>query len=393
MSRLLDNMNPQQQEGIQAVDGPVLLLAGAGSGQTRVITHRIAYLIEERGVPADSILAVTFTNKAATEMSERVDRLLDSSSLAKPLLSTFHSFCVRVLRRDIEALRIPSASGGNGTGLTRSFAIYDEVDQQAVVKAALKRLGFDDKQLKPSVALGRISWAKSHMIDPQEYFLASTNPMEERIAHIFEIYRKELLKANALDFDDLLLEAVRLLKAVPEVRERYNRRYKYLLIDEYQDTNRPQYELMKLLAGPARNVCVVGDEDQSIYSWRGADIRNILEFEKDFPNVRTIRLEQNYRSTQIILEGASAVVANNTLRKGKTLFTTREGGSMIGYYEAPDGENEALFIADRIQQYLRDADSSPTENAPRCAVLSRVPRGAPSRRRSRWSTAWPSYRP
>jgi DNA helicase-2/ATP-dependent DNA helicase PcrA len=365
-------MNPQQQEGIQAVDGPVLLLAGAGSGKTRVITHRIAYLIEERGVSPDSILAVTFTNKAATEMSERVDRLLGSSSLAKPLLSTFHSFCVLVLRRDIEALRIPSASGGAGSGLTRTFAIYDEVDQQAVVKTALKRLGLDNKQLKPSVALGKISWAKSHMIDPQEYFLASTNPQEEKIAHIFEIYRKELLKANALDFDDLLLEAVRLLKAVPEVRERYNRRYKYLLIDEYQDTNRPQYELMKLLAGPARNVCVVGDEDQSIYSWRGADIRNILEFEKDFPDVRIIRLEQNYRSTQIILEGASAVVANNTLRKGKTLFTTREGGSMIGFYEAPDGENEALFIADRIQQYIRAADSSPSESAPRCAVLYRT---------------------
>ena len=372
VSRLLDHMNPRQQEGIQAVDGPVLLLAGAGSGKTRVITHRIAYLIEERGVSPDSILAVTFTNKAATEMSERVDRLLGHSSLAKPLLSTFHSFCVRVLRRDIEALRIPSASGGAGTGLTRTFAIYDESDQLAVVKAALKRLGHDDKQLKPSVALGKISWAKSHMIDPQEYFLASTNPLEEKIAHIFEIYRKELLKANALDFDDLLLEAVRLLKAVPEVRERYNRRYKYLLIDEYQDTNRPQYELMKLLAGPARNVCVVGDEDQSIYSWRGADIRNILEFEKDFPNVRTIRLEQNYRSTQIILEGASAVVANNTLRKGKTLFTTREGGSLIGFYEAPDGENEALFIADRIQQVLRAADSSPSENALRCAVLYRT---------------------
>ncbi len=366
MSRLLENMNPQQREGIQAVDGPVLLLAGAGSGKTRVITHRIAYLIEERGVPADSILAVTFTNKAAKEMAERVEKILGHASLAQPLLCTFHSFCVRLLRRDIEALRV------NDTGLTRTFAIYDETDQQAVVKSALKRLGIDDKQLKPRIALGRISWAKSHMIDPQEYFLASTNPMEEKIAHLFEIYRKELLKANALDFDDLLLEAVRLLKAVPEVRERYNRRYRYLLIDEYQDTNRPQYELMKLLAGPARNVCVVGDEDQSIYSWRGADIKNILEFEKDFPNVRTIRLEQNYRSTQIILEGASAVVANNTLRKGKTLFTTREGGSMIGYYEAPDGENEALFIADRIQQYLRLATSSPSEDAPRCAVLYRT---------------------
>ncbi len=311
MSRLLEDMNPQQQDGIQSVDGPVLLLAGAGSGKTRVITHRIAYLIQERGVAADSILAVTFTNKAAKEMAERVDRILGHGSLAKPMLSTFHSFCVRVLRRDIEALRV------NGIGLTRTFAIYDETDQQAVIKQALKRLAIDDKSLKPRVALGRISWAKNHMIDPQEYFLASTNPMEEKIAHIFEIYKKELFKANALDFDDLLLETVRLLKSSGETRERYNRRYKYILIDEYQDTNRPQYELMKLLAGTDRNVCVVGDEDQSIYSWRGADIKNILEFEKDFPGVRTIRLEQNYRSTQMILEGASAVVAQNTQRKGK----------------------------------------------------------------------------
>jgi DNA helicase-2/ATP-dependent DNA helicase PcrA len=357
-------MNPQQQDGIRTVDGPVLLLAGAGSGKTRVITHRIAYLIEERGVPADAILAVTFTNKAAKEMSERVDKILGHGSLAKPTLATFHSFCVRVLRRDIEALRT------NGVGLTRTFAIYDETDQQAVVKQALKRLGIDDKQVKPRVALGRISWAKNHMIDPQEYFLASTNPMEEKIAHIFEIYRKELAKANALDFDDLLLETVRLLKSSSEVRERYNRRYRYVMIDEYQDTNRPQYELMKLLAGSHGNICVVGDEDQSIYSWRGADIKNILDFEKDFPKTRTIRLEQNYRSTQMILEGASAVVAQNTQRKGKNLWTAREGGSLIGYYEAPDGENEALFIADRINKYLREAGAQ--EDLPRCAVLYRT---------------------
>jgi DNA helicase-2/ATP-dependent DNA helicase PcrA len=357
-------MNPQQQEGIRSVDGPVLLLAGAGSGKTRVITHRIAYLIQERGVPADSILAVTFTNKAAKEMAERVDKILGHSSLAKPLLATFHSFCVRVLRRDIEALRV------GGVGLTRTFAIYDETDQQAVVKQALKRLAIDDKSLKPRVALGRISWAKNHMIDPQEYFLASTNPLEEKIAHIFEIYKKELFKANALDFDDLLLETVRLLKSSAETRERYNRRYKYILIDEYQDTNRPQYELMKLLAGSHGNVCVVGDEDQSIYSWRGADIKNILEFEKDFPNTKTIRLEQNYRSTQMILEGASAVVAQNTQRKGKNLWTAREGGSLIGYYEAPDGENEALFVADRVKKYLREAGGQ--EDMPRCAVLYRT---------------------
>jgi DNA helicase-2/ATP-dependent DNA helicase PcrA len=364
LSQLLENMNPQQQEGIQSVDGPVLLLAGAGSGKTRVITHRIAYLIQARGVPADSILAVTFTNKAAKEMAERVDKILGHSSLAKPMLATFHSFCVRVLRRDIEALRV------GGVGLTRTFAIYDEADQQAVVKQALKRLAIDDKTLKPRVALGRISWAKNHMIDPQEYFLASTNPMEEKIAHIFEIYKKELFKANALDFDDLLLETVRLLKSSAETRERYNRRYKYILIDEYQDTNRPQYELMKLLAGSNGNVCVVGDEDQSIYSWRGADIKNILEFEKDFPGTKTIRLEQNYRSTQMILEGASAVVAQNTQRKGKNLWTAREGGSLIGYYEAPDGENEALFVADRVQRYLREAGGQ--DDQPRCAVLYRT---------------------
>src|SRR3984957_10665684 len=357
-------MNPQQQEGIQAVDGPVLLLAGAGSGKTRVITHRIAYLIQERGVPADSILAVTFTNKAAKEMADRVDKILGHTSLAKPMLATFHSFCVRVLRRDIEAMRV------NGVGVTGTFAIYDETDQQAVVKQALKRLAIDDKSLKPRVALGRISWAKNHMIDPQEYFLASTNPMEEKIAHVFEIYKKELFKANALDFDDLLLETVRLLRSSGEVRERYNRRYKYVMIDEYQDTNRPQYELMKLLAGPQKNICVVGDEDQSIYSWRGADIKNILDFEKDFPDVRTIRLEQNYRSTQMILEGASAVVAQNTQRKGKNLWTAREGGRLIGYYEAPDGENEALFVADRVQRYLREAGAQ--EDRPRCAVLYRT---------------------
>jgi DNA helicase-2/ATP-dependent DNA helicase PcrA len=255
-------------------------------------------------------------------------------------------------------------------GLTRTFAIYDEADQQAVVRQALKRLAIDDKSLKPRVALGRISWAKNHMIDPQEYFLASTNPMEEKIAHIFEIYKKELLKANALDFDDLLLETVRLLKSSSETRERYNRRYKYILIDEYQDTNRPQYELMKLLAGSNGNVCVVGDEDQSIYSWRGADIKNILEFEKDFPGTRTIRLEQNYRSTEMILEGASAVVAQNKQRKGKNLWTAREGGSLIGYYEGPDGENEALFVADRVQKYLREAGAQ--DEQPRCAVLYRT---------------------
>jgi DNA helicase II / ATP-dependent DNA helicase PcrA len=364
VQHLLDKLNPQQREAVEAVDGPLLILAGAGSGKTRVITHRIAYLIEERGVEPDSILAVTFTNKAAAEMAERVDRLLDHRTLAKPLLATFHSFCVRVLRRDIEVLRI------GGEGLTRNFAIYDDADQQAIVKQAMRRMGLDLKQLTPRTVLSRISWAKSHMLDPQEVYLQSANPESERIAHIYEIYRQELRKANALDFDDLLLETVRLLGASGEVRERYNRRYRYLLIDEYQDTNRPQYELMKLLTGPEHNICVVGDEDQSIYSWRGADIRNILEFEQDFPEVKTIRLEQNYRSTGVILEGASAVVARNLRRKGKTLWTSREGGAKIGYYEAPDGENEALFAADYIQKYIRR--TSDEQDPPRIAVLYRT---------------------
>jgi DNA helicase-2/ATP-dependent DNA helicase PcrA len=368
LQSLLSNLNPEQRAAVETTDGPLLILAGAGSGKTRVITSRIAWLIQQKRVAPDSILAVTFTNKAASEMGERVERLLERGSLAKPLIATFHSLCVRILRRDIEALKVGKE------GLTRTFAIFDENDQQGIVKQIMRRMGLDTKQLTPRTVLGRISWAKNHMIDPQEYYLASKDPNSERIAHIFKGYQAELLKNNALDFDDLLLEAARLLKVSSEVRERYQRRYRYLLVDEYQDTNRPQYELMKLLAGEAKNVCAVGDEDQSIYSWRGADIRNILEFEKDFPNARIIRLEQNYRSTQIILEAAGAVVANNIRRKGKHLWTDRQGGSLIGYYEAPDGENEALFIADRIQTFLREASASENDSGrgPHCAVLYRT---------------------
>ena len=368
MHSLLDHLNPEQRAAVEATDGPLLILAGAGSGKTRVITHRIAWLIQEKNVAPDAILAVTFTNKASSEMAERVDRLLGHASLAKPLISTFHSLCVRILRRDVEVLKT------GGKGLTRTFTIFDENDQQGLMKQIMKRMGLDTKQLTPRTVQGRISWAKNHMVDPQDYFLGSKDPNGERVAHIFKAYQDELRKNNAMDFDDLLLEAVRLLKASGEVRERYQRRWRYLLVDEYQDTNRPQYELMKLLAGERKNVCAVGDEDQSIYSWRGADIRNILEFEEDFPNARIVRLEQNYRSTQIILEAAGAVVANNLRRKGKKLWTERQGGSPIGYYEAPDGENEALFIADKIQAFLRAQNSSETQNpgGGHCAVLYRT---------------------
>src|SRR5438477_5680187 len=234
----------------------------------------------------------------------------------------------------------------------------------------MRRLGIDDKQTTPRAVLAHISWAKNHMLDPQEVYLQSADPKTERVAQIYAEYRKELAKANALDFDDLLLEAVRLLKAVPSVREYYNRRFQYILVDEYQDTNRPQYELMRMLAGNRHNVCAVGDEDQSIYSWRGADIRNILDFEQDFPEAKIIRLEQNYRSTQNILQAASAVVANNLRRKGKNLWTSRQGGTKIGYYEAPDGENEALFAADHVAKYLREA--AERGETPRAAVLYRT---------------------
>ena len=367
MHPLLAHLNPEQRAAVEAAEGPLLILAGAGSGKTRVITHRIAWLIQERNVAPDAILAVTFTNKAAGEMAERVNQLLGHSSLAKPLISTFHSLCVRILRRDVEVLKM-----GN-QGHTRAFTIFDENDQQSLMKQIMKRMGLDTKQLTPRTVLGRVSWAKNHMVDPQDYFLGSKDPNSERIAHIFKAYQDELLKNNAMDFDDLLLDAVRVLKASGEVRERYQRRYKYLLVDEYQDTNRPQYELMKLLADEHKNVCAVGDEDQSIYSWRGADIRNILEFEKDFPNARIVRLEQNYRSTQIILEAAGAVVANNLRRKGKKLWTERQGGSLIGYYEAPDGENEALFIADKIQAFQRQQqNSSETQSPGTAAVLYRT---------------------
>jgi DNA helicase-2/ATP-dependent DNA helicase PcrA len=367
----LDQLNPQQREAVETTDGPVLILAGAGSGKTRVITYRIAYLIEHMGVMPESILAVTFTNKAASEMVERVDKIVGGLSIAKPVIATFHSFCVRVLRRDIEALRIPSSVPGQPPiGHTKSFVIYDENDQQQLVKGIMRRMGLDDKQLTPRTVLSHISWAKNHMLDPQEVYLQSGDPKTERIAHIYEEYRKELRKSNAFDFDDLLLETVRLLKASAEVREYYNRRFQYILVDEYQDTNRPQYELMRMLAGTRHNVCAVGDEDQSIYSWRGADIRNILEFEKDFPEAKIIRLEQNYRSTQNILQAASAVVANNIKRKGKNLWTSRQGGAKLGYYEAPDGENEALFAADWIARYLREAAQEGEKS--RVAVLYRT---------------------
>jgi len=357
----LAGLNPPQCEAVQHVEGPLLLLAGAGSGKTRVITHRIAHLIENYGVPGPAVLAVTFTNKAADEMRQRVLSLLSNRTTAStPVLSTFHSFCVRMLRRDGDAL------AEIRDGFTRQFTIYDDDDQLALMKSIYKQLGLDEKFMQYRATLSRISHSKSHNESPMDWYKAATDPKLTRLAKIYDVYEERLRQANALDFDDLLLESVRLLRHDEALRSRYNRRYEFVMIDEYQDTNRSQYELMRLLTEVRHNVAVVGDEDQSIYGWRGADIRNILDFERDYPESVVIRLEQNYRSTKNILEAASAVVANNKERKGKWLWTDSGTGAKIGYYEAPDGENEALFIADTIEKLL---GRNPLE---RVAVLYRT---------------------
>jgi DNA helicase-2/ATP-dependent DNA helicase PcrA len=344
----LSGLNPQQREAVAATEGPVLILAGAGSGKTKAITHRIAHLVTAKHVPPSAILAVTFTNKAAAEMRARVSTLLEGSEISSaPTLATFHSFCVRMLRRD----GAPLAS--IRPGFTKTFSIYDAEDQMAIVKAAYKRLGLDDKEMPHRATLSQISAAKSQKETPQELYNKSRDPKMTRVAAVYEEYEKALHQANALDFDDLLLESVRLLYHDRDTRDAYNRRLNYIMIDEYQDTNRSQYELMRLLSQNHDNVCVVGDEDQSIYSWRGADIRNILDFEKDFPRAKIIRLEQNYRSTKNILEASSVVIANNKERKGKWLWTDSDEGDMLTVYAAHDAENEALFIADTIEKILR----------------------------------------
>jgi DNA helicase II / ATP-dependent DNA helicase PcrA len=358
----LKGLNPQQREAVSHTEGPLLILAGAGSGKTRVITHRIAHIVTARRVPPSAILAVTFTNKAASEMRERVAALLADTRLdSEPILSTFHSFCVRLLRRDGDPLARVRP------GFTRRFTIYDDEDQLAIVKAAYRGLGLDEKEfMQYRAALSRISHAKNLKQAPSDIYKQAVNPETENLASVYEQYEKALRNANALDFDDLLLEAVRLLRHDDATREAWNRRVSYLMIDEYQDTNRSQYELMRLLTEQHGNVCVVGDEDQSIYSWRGADLRNILDFERDFPNAETIRLEQNYRSTKNILAAAGAVVENNKARKGKKLWTESGAGAMIGLYAGYDSENEALFIADSIEKHFA---SNPNDHV---AVLYRT---------------------
>src|ERR1041385_6892382 len=344
---LLSSLNQQQREAVTSGDGPLLILAGAGSGKTRVIAHRIAYLIAERGVWPRNILAVTFTNKAAEEMRSRVSKLIEGLELGSaPVISTFHSLCVRILRRDIEALQ---------AGYTRSFTIYHQDDTVRLKRNCIRDLGLDDKQLTPRSVQGTISGAKNRGEDA-EAFTAKAQFIDERrasIARVFQLYEERLQRNNALDFDDLLIKAVRLLRDVPEVRDRYNDRFLYLLVDEYQDTNQLQFALIRLLTEKQQNICVVGDPDQSIYRWRGADIKNILKFEEHFPSAKVIRLEENYRSTQNILDLASGVVKHNVERKEKALWTQNPAGEKIRYYQALDAEMEARFVAAKIEEHLR----------------------------------------
>src|SRR5436305_654685 len=346
MTDFLSQLNPQQREAVKTGDGPLLILAGAGSGKTRVIAHRIAYLIVERGVWPRNILAVTFTNKAAEEMRNRVSKLIEGLELGSaPLISTFHSLCVRILRRDIEALN---------AGYTRSFTIYDQDDTVRLTRNVTRDLGLDDKQLAPRSVQAAISAAKNRGEDA-EAFAAKAQFIDERrasIARVFQIYEERLLKNNALDFDDLLIKTVRLLRDVPEVRDRYNERFRYLLVDEYQDTNQLQFALIRLLTEWQQNICVVGDPDQSIYRWRGADIKNILKFEEHFPSAKVIRLEENYRSTQNILDVASGVIKHNVERKEKALWTQNPPGERILYYQSLDAESEARFVAGKIQEHV-----------------------------------------
>ncbi|HJZ67150.1 MAG TPA: UvrD-helicase domain-containing protein, partial [Blastocatellia bacterium] len=371
----MKDLNPKQQEAVQTIEGPLLVLAGAGSGKTRVITHRIVYLIEEAGVPPWQVLAVTFTNKAAGEMKSRVEASLASERrTASPLISTFHSLCVRILRRHIEALN---------EGYTRNFTIYDADDQARLVRQIMKDLDIDDRTFNARQALAAISWAKNRGTSPDAYANQGEQVTErtERIAKIFKLYEQRLKKANALDFDDLLIRSVELLRRVGDVRQHYHERFRHVMIDEFQDTNGIQYELARLISvGSAktealsasdlwkeRSLCVVGDIDQSIYSFRGSDFNIILGFQKDFAGTKIIKLEQNYRSTQTILEAANKVIEHNRQRLPKTLYATPElgQGEKIRYYQSYDAEGEAAFVADRLAENQAD-------NGTRAVVLYRT---------------------
>jgi hypothetical protein len=352
-ARILARLNPEQQRAVRTTDGPVLILAGAGSGKTRVLAHRVAYLVGVKGVRPWQILAVTFTNKAAAELRARITGLVGEEAGREVAMGTFHALCARVLRRD-----------GPAIGIDPHFVVYDADDQQALMKQILREEDLPvTGEYKPAAILGAISRAKNEMIDA-DWLMANAHTHREReIARLFRRYQSRLRAAAALDFDDLLLEAVRLFHDAPTVLERYQGRWRYLHIDEYQDTNRPQYLWVKALGAAHQNVCVVGDDDQSIYSWRGADIRNILDFERDYPNATVVKLEQNYRSTQLILDAAHAVVTNNPSRKDKKLWTENQGGRQIQRFEAYNEEEEAEWIARQVEELTGGRGSILTRRA------------------------------
>ncbi|NNG67379.1 DNA helicase PcrA [Caldanaerobacter subterraneus] len=336
MKEILANLNEQQKEAVTTTEGPLLILAGAGSGKTRVLTHRIAYLIKEKKVSPSNILAITFTNKAAEEMKTRVENLL--GYVGDLWVSTFHSACVRILRRDIDKL-----------GYDRNFVIFDTTDQKALVQECLKELDLSEKQYPIKMVLNAISSAKDKMVYPDDYidFFGDTY-RNRKIKEIYKLYQHKLKKINALDFDDIIIKTIELFKENPEILEFYQRRFRYIMVDEYQDTNTPQYYFVNLLAQRHRNLCVVGDDDQSIYGWRGADVRNILNFEKDYPEAKVIKLEQNYRSTKIILEAANHVIDNNVYRKKKSLWTQNKEGEKIVLCELENEREEAEFVIQEI---------------------------------------------
>ncbi|MBQ6515195.1 MAG: UvrD-helicase domain-containing protein [Clostridia bacterium] len=359
----LTALNPEQRRAAETLEGPVLILAGAGSGKTRALTYRVANLIDH-GVPAWSILALTFTNKAAKEMKNRVEQLIGAEKAEEAWISTFHSTCARILRRDIEKI-----------GYSRSFTIYDDDDQQRVLKEILKQQNIDDRFLPVKEIRAKISDAKNKMLTPDEWFQKSFRDRRNSMIHdVMTEYEKRMKSLNALDFDDLLLKTLILLADHPPVLEMYRHRFRYVLVDEYQDTNRTQYELIRLLTAESRNLCVVGDDDQSIYGWRGADIRNILEFENDYPDATVIKLEQNYRSTGTILDAANQVIAHNEGRKDKTLWTEHGAGEQIRVYCAQDEREEAAWIVQQMQD-LRKAGAPLGEMAIlyRTNAQSRIP--------------------
>ncbi|NEU31696.1 DNA helicase PcrA [bacterium LRH843] len=338
---MLSGLNPEQRKAATHTEGPLLLMAGAGSGKTRVLTHRIAYLLKEMDVAPWNILAITFTNKAAREMKDRVAQLVGPSA-EDIWISTFHSMCVRILRRDIDRM-----------GYSRNFTILDTTDQLSVIKQIVKKNNIDPKKFEPRAILGTISSAKNELKKPKAFAQTAAGPYEQTVADVYTEYQKQLKKNHALDFDDLIMKTTELFKLVPEVLEFYQRKFQYILVDEYQDTNRAQYMLVQMLSDRLKNICVVGDSDQSIYRWRGADIANILSFEEDYPNAKVILLEQNYRSTKTILQAANEVIANNRTRKPKNLWTENDCGAKIGYYSADTEHSEAQFVVEKVQEAVR----------------------------------------